>query len=162
MRQKKWRTGLICAAMVVVTMTGVALAVSQQGSQNDPLVTLSYLNDVVVPDLMAQAEAHIEAGTNYLVEEVRAGGKAVFSAAEIEAGSKVVLTSGTQIILRTGAAVNTDGIIDLTTGGSMWNDLETNHLYISTMDGQTISVSENAVFLIQGKYEVQTGEETPS
>lgn len=155
MKQRKWRTRLACGALVLITVTGVALAASTQGSRNDPLVTLSYLNDVLIPDLMAMADSHIEEKANQLMEEARTGNKAVFGTAEVLAGSKINLTAGTQIILRTGTATNTDGLIDLTEGGSMWNLLQANHLYISVKDGQQVTVTENALFLIQGRYTIE-------
>lgn len=155
MKQRKWRTRLACGALVLITVTGVALAASTQGSRNDPLVTLSYLNDVLIPDLMARADSHIEEKANQLMEEARTGNKAVFGTAEVLAGSKINLTAGTQIILRTGTATNTDGLIDLTEGGSMWNLLQANHLYISVKDGQQVTVTENALFLIQGRYTIE-------
>lgn len=152
MKQRKWRTGLACVALVAVTITGVALAAGTQGSQSDPLVTLSYINDVLVPELMAKADEHMETKADELMEEVQTRGKAVFVTAEVLTGGKLNLTAGTQLILRQGKAVNTDGLIDLTEGASMWNELQPNHLYIATMDGQVVTVTENALFLVQGKY----------
>lgn len=154
MKEKKWRTRLACGALVLVTVTGVALAAGTQGSRNDPLVTLSYLNDVLIPDLMARADIHIEEKANQLMEEARTGNKAVFGTVEVSAGSTISLTAGTQVILRTGTASNVDGLIDLTNGESMWDALQENHLYIAAKDGQLVTVTENALFLIQGRYTI--------
>mgnify|MGYP001044463421 CR=1 FL=1 len=154
MKEKKWRTRLACGALVLVTVTGVALAAGTQGSRNDPLVTLSYLNDVLIPDLMARADIHIEEKANQLMEEARTGNKAVFGTVEVSAGSTISLTAGTQVILRTGTASNVDGLIDLTNGASMWDALQENHLYIAAKDGQLVTVTENALFLIQGRYTI--------
>lgn len=152
MKQRKWRTELACVALVAVTITGVALAAGTQGSQSDPLVTLSYINDVLVPEIMARADEHIENKAEELMEKVQTGGKAVFVTVEVPAGKKLNLTAGTQLILRQGTAVNTDGLIDLTEGASMWNELQVNHLYIATKDGQVATVTGNALFLVQGRY----------
>lgn len=155
MKERKWRTGLACAALVALTITGVALAAGTQGSQSDPLVTLSYINDVLVPELMARADEKIEAKTEALMKEVQTGSRAVFATVEIPTGKKLNLTAGTQLILRQGAALNTDGIIDLTEGVSMWNKLQPNHLYIATKDGQQVTVTENTLFLVQGRYTIE-------
>lgn len=155
MKQRKWRTRFACGALVLITVTGVALAAGTQGSRNDPLVTLSYLNDVLIPDLMARADGRIEEKANQLMEEARTGNKAVFGTAEIPAGSTISLTAGTQFILRTGTASNMDGLIDLSEGASMWNLLQANHLYIAVKDGQLVTVTEDALFLIQGRYTIE-------
>lgn len=155
MKQRKWRTRLACVALVLITVTGVALAAGTQGTRNDPLVTLSYLNDVLIPDLMIQADNHIEEKANQLMEEARTGNKAVFATVEIPAGKTMTLIAGTQVILRTGAASNMDGLIDVTDGASMWNMLQENHLYIAVKDGQVVTVAENSLFLVQGRYTVE-------
>ena len=59
MRPMKWTTRAVCVALIAVTLAGVALAVSQ-GSQSDPLVTLSYLNEKAVPEIMAQVDAKLD------------------------------------------------------------------------------------------------------
>ncbi len=155
MRKRSWRTWAACACLAAVTATGVAVAAGTQGSQSDPLVTLSYLNDVVIPDLLRQADERIDAKTAGLTGQAAAGSESVFAAVKAAAGKTVTLHAGTQLILREGAAANTDGLVDLTDGAGMWGALTANHLYIATADGQTVTVSADALFLIQGRYTAQ-------
>ena len=43
MKKTHWPTRLAAGCLVTLTLVGVAFAAGQQGSQSDPLVTLSYL-----------------------------------------------------------------------------------------------------------------------
>ncbi len=155
MKSKQWRTRLACLALTAVTVTGVAFAAGTQGSQSDPLVTLSYLTDVVLPQLLNEADGKIDERSAQLEGQLRAGGQAVFAKVEAAAGQSLVLSAGTQIILRSGEASNTDQLTDLTDGTVLYGPLVQNHLYIATADGQTVTVSADAVFLVQGRRELR-------
>ena len=49
MKSRKW-TFSLAALLLVVLMTTCYLAIAAEyGSQDDPLVTLSYINDVLAP-----------------------------------------------------------------------------------------------------------------
>ena len=67
MKRNRWSTRLACGLLVAATTLGVALAAGTQGSQSDPLVTLSYLNEKVIPDVMKQVDEHIKVKTAELV-----------------------------------------------------------------------------------------------
>ena len=43
MKKTHWPARLAAGCLVTLTLVGVAFAAGQQGSQSDPLVTLSYL-----------------------------------------------------------------------------------------------------------------------
>lgn len=47
MTNSRWPTRLAAGALVTVTLMGVALAAGQQGTQTDPLATMSYLTGKV-------------------------------------------------------------------------------------------------------------------
>lgn len=59
MNQSKWPVRLASGALVCLTLAGVALAAGQQGTQADPLVSLSYLNQQATPSILAQVDAKI-------------------------------------------------------------------------------------------------------
>ena len=61
MKPSKWTSRLACTILVVGTIAGVALAAGTQGSQSDPLVTLSYLNEVALPGLLKQVDQKLDA-----------------------------------------------------------------------------------------------------
>ncbi len=153
MKSRKWRIRFVCVILAAMAVTGVALATGTQGSESDPLVTLSYLNEKFLPELLQKADEKIEERAGQLTEQIEAG-KTVFKTLEVPAGGAVSLSAGTQLILRSGEAANTDGIIDLTTGSTMWGGLAANHLYSATADGQTVTVSADALFLVLGDHTV--------
>ena len=150
MKRRKWTTYLACGALVLTTLAGAALAAGTQGTQSDPLVTLSYLNEKLLPDILKQMDQKVEKGTEELREELKESGQAVFRSAEVDKGKTVTLAAGTQFLLRSGAASCTDGLIDLTTGEGVWGELALNHLYIATGDGLKVSVVEKATVMVLG------------
>ena len=66
----------------------------------------------------------------------------------------MTLSAGSQLLLRSGKASCTDGLVDLTTGETLGGELALNHLYIATKDGQKVSISEKATVMILGSYKV--------
>lgn len=153
MKRNKWAARLACLVIVAGTIAGVAIAAGGQGSQSDPLVTLSYLNEVVRPEILAQVEEQIEARTAALEEKIQTGGGASFSAVEASAGKTLILSAGSQVILRFGTA-SANGIVDLTDGLTTEGVLSANHLYIAVGEGQMVLVSTDATFLVQGRYQI--------
>lgn len=155
MKRNRWTTRLACGLLVMTTLVVAALAAGTQGSQSDPLVTLSYLNEKVLPDLLKQVDKKVEEGTGELREQLKENGQAVFQAGEAAKGQTVTLTAGTQFLLRSGMASCADGLIDLTTGEAVWGELSLNHLYIATGNTQKVTVAEKAGFMALGTYEVK-------
>lgn len=155
MKKMKWRTTLACAALVAITLMGVALAAAAgQGSQADPLVTLSYVTKVIdeMEERLAQRiDFRAEELSGQLEERKET---TAFMTVEVSAGQTLLLNSGTQLIFRTGHASCTDGMTDLTDGSIPWGDMAANHLYIATKEDQIVTVSEASLFLIQGGYSV--------
>lgn len=153
MKRNKWRTRIACGALVMATAIVGAFAVGSQGSQSDPLVTLSYLNEVAVPEIMKQVDKKVsERG-----EEWKKSGGAAFLTVELAEGKSLSLTAGTQFLLRTGTLTSTDALVDLTEG-SAWNadgSLKENHLYIATGDKQKLTAASAVTLMIQGSYAIE-------
>ena len=154
MKRSKWTTRLTCGALILVTITGAAVAAGIQGSQSDPLVTLSYLNEKVVPDILKQVDEHIRQKSEELEKKLQDQGPVGFVAVEAEAGKTMTLSAGTQLLLRSGAASG-DGLVDTTAGQLVTGPLSANHLYIAAGEGQTVTVSEKAAFMVMGSYTVK-------
>ena len=104
MKRRKWTTYLACGALVLATLGGAAIAAGTQGSQTDPLITLSYLNEKVLPDILKQVDQRVEEGTKELRERLEKSGQASFEVTEVAKDKAVTLTAGTQFLLRSGAA----------------------------------------------------------
>ena len=71
MKRNRWTARLACGLLVVTTLVVAAVAAGNQGSQTDPLVTLSYLNEKVLPDILKQVDKKVEEGTKDLREEFK-------------------------------------------------------------------------------------------
>lgn len=156
MKQSKWATRLSCAALVAAVIAGAAIAAGGQGSQTNPLVTLDYLNEVAVPEIMAQVEKQAKERYGEIKEELKSGGL-TFQTVELKAGEVLCPSAGSQFLLRSGTLESTDALVDLTAGETWVNDgsLAENHLYIATGDKQTVTAKADAVLLLQGGYTVK-------
>lgn len=146
MKQKKNRWYLRALALMLASMTATVTlsAAAEAGSEGDPLVTLSYLNETFLPEVLARTGAN-DAQAN------------VFTLRELAAGESLTLPVGGEAMLRVGSAVcgasSAPGLIDETTGGSVDNGgaLEKNHLYMATIEGRTVQAgASGAKLLVRG------------
>jgi hypothetical protein len=179
MDKSRWLARAAAGALVTVTLLGIALAAGQQGSQSDPLVTLSYLTEKATPDILAQADAKAAerakaltdqfstAITNYTksVEDKLSsaggvGSPAVFSVVELAAGQKLTAGVGCELMLRVGSATcsasSSPALIDMTDGGSTWDGsaLIQNHLYMATVEGRGVVAKDAVKLLVRGSYAI--------
>lgn len=181
MKNRKLPSRLAALALVTVTLLGVALAAGQQGTQSDPLVTLSYLNQKVTPDILTQVEAKaaereknltaqfnaaVQSYTKAMEEKLAqagAGGgqSAAFSVVDVPAGKKFSANIGCELMLRVGSAVcfsdSAPGLIDTSTGGTLESGqaLVKNHLYMATIAGRGFTAGSAVKVLVRGAYTIQ-------
>ena len=181
MKQKKWPVRLISGGLVTLALAGVAVAAGQQGSKNDPLVTLSYLEDQAIPaileqvddkvaDKQTQLEQKLAAVVDGYVTEVEkalsdgsgsssVGG--VFQIVSLKAGQTVVGTEACEFLLRAGTAVcvsdTAPGLIDTTSGSTLagGQNLSANHLYLATIDGRGVKASTDVTIMVRGGYTIK-------
>ena len=143
------RKGLIIAAVLVLLLgcAGVgAWAAGNYGTQADPLVAMSYLEEVLQPKLEREFDSALEDA----VEGVGAQAGA-FESISLSASS-VSLSGGTELVCLTSGAVCTGTLIDATAGGVLnaGGSLAANHLYIVS-DASAVLSGEGEV-LIRGAY----------
>ena len=67
MKKTHWPARLAAGCLVTLTLVGVAFAAGQQGSQSDPLVTLSYLTQKATPSILSQVDSKLTARETELV-----------------------------------------------------------------------------------------------
>lgn len=146
--KKIWTRRMLCAVLILGTLATVALASGTQGSQSNPLVTLSYLNEKVIPDLLKQVEDKIAQHEKASVP----GQEAAFRTVEVKSGKTVELSAGAQVVLRSGKAASKDLLTDLTDAAGLTGtgELVENHLYLATADGQSITASEKTTLMVLG------------
>ncbi|KAF5058232.1 hypothetical protein DSECCO2_348700 [anaerobic digester metagenome] len=150
MKPKKNRWYLRALALMLASMTAMVTfsAAAEAGSQGDPLVTLSYLNETFLPKILSQVQgtASGASGTSFTV-------------VDLSKGQSLSLSVGGEVMLRVGSAAcgatSAPGLIDETTAGSVDNGgaLVKNHLYMSTIDGRTVKATSDGVkLLVRGSY----------
>ena len=159
---------LIATFLVLLTVLTFGVTADQvYTTKDDPLVSLSYVNDVLGPQIMQQVLAKIDA--EYIkisdIGSTAGGSYALLTLAKGETlmastCCEVVVLSGTATTVVTSAANLSagNGISDLTVGTVLINGktLPTNHyLVIPKPDGRGFTVSSTeAVILIRGEYNV--------
>ena len=143
---------LIVAALCLAMSLGVAVFAASAGSENDPLVTKSYL-DSVIDDIKKDIGSGEGGSSEYKVLE------------GLEAGTIVVGGSSTEMILRSGAALAyipssaSGGLSDLTSGANLGNGkaISANHLLLFPRDdGRALQVTKNNTYImVNGDYSIQ-------
>lgn len=180
MKHGKWLPRLAAGVLVTSTLLGVALATGQQGTQNDPLVSLSYLNQKATPAILAQVDTKISEQSQTLTAQLNdliksytkqmedklasaPGGdvqSAAFTVVDVAAGQRLTAGVGCELMLRVGSAVcftdTPPGFIDMTTGGTLENGqaLVKNHLYMATIAGRGFTAQDAVKVLVRGEYTV--------
>lgn len=140
--------------MLVSIVLGGTIVFSEPGSEDDPLITLSYFNK------------EIDKLKSYIDNKLESFGSGRDSnkleVVELEAGQSLIGEAGTEIILRGGKASviagELGGLSDITDGKDLFMDtmIPANHLLIVPRDdGRGAYVVENAIFLVRGAYEIR-------
>lgn len=143
---------------LVLALTGFVFAQSYTpGSDDDPVVTKSY-----VDDKLSELKSYIDSkgsgssGSN--------GAVAVFTPILVKSGASLIGEAGTELILRSGAAtaieVDHNGISDLTAGKDlkMNEKVGMNHyLIVPKADGRGIKITsrEDAWVMVKGGYTIK-------
>lgn len=185
MKQKKWPVRLISGGLVTLTLVGLAVAAGQQGTQSDPLITLSYLTQQVTPSILSQVDSKIsarqtelegklEAVTEEYVKEVEnklgssggtsSGGQTgsgVYQVVTLNAGQTLTGGAACEFLLRSGTATcvsdSSPGLVDMTDGSTLANGgaLKANHLYLGTIEGRGVRASTSVTIMVRGSYTIQ-------
>ncbi|MBE7034214.1 MAG: hypothetical protein E7406_08325 [Ruminococcaceae bacterium] len=130
------KRAILIIAAVCVLFAAVVYA-AQPGSEDDPLVTKSYLDS-----LMSQ--------------------ETKFKVVEVPAGRSVICFAGTEMILRMGTCniigTQKGGVSDVTMGLDLpdGSAVQGNHLLIVPLDdGRGVRTSTDCLIMIKGGYEIR-------
>ena len=152
------KTVISLIALAVILLAGIGVyAAGNYGTKDDPLITKSYLDAVVKPELQKQLQTELNAAVN----ELR-GGSGEFTVVTLYNGQTVSCGVGTEIVPRLGSVkangASAPALIDTTTGNSIsaGTVLSANHLYMVSIEGNGITAAaDNTKVLISGVYTVQ-------
>lgn len=145
----------------------VSLA-AEAGSSQDPLVTLSYLNDTFLGQIMEKVDAKIAQRNSQIVQEL--GGQtsiggtttaSTFTVVTLSSGQTLTGDIGCEVMLRVGTATcvapSAPGLIDESAGSTLSNggSLVQNHLYMMTVEGRGVkATAATTKLLVRGSYTI--------
>lgn len=163
MKKKNWFFHLAAAAALCGVLMTTALAV-EAGSPQDPLVTLSYLNETFMNTIMTRVDEKIAARTGQLggqVPGIGSSAASVFTVVTLSDGQTLTGDIGCEVMLRVGAAVcvapSAPGLVDETTAGILNNGgaLAQNHLYMMTIENRAVrAAAATTKLLVRGSYTI--------
>ena len=154
MKSKKIIALILCVAALLAATMGV---LATPGTDSDPLISLSYVKDVLMPEL----KAYIDEKIAEIVPKSESGNSSssVFEIINLKAGEKIICDKSCEMILRMGAGtiISTEkgGIADATAGCDLANGapIPSNHLLIVPLDdGRGISMETDGIVMIKGTY----------
>ncbi|MBQ8851079.1 MAG: hypothetical protein IJZ66_01360 [Oscillibacter sp.] len=155
----------ILTIAVVAALCVTAFAV-EPGSKKDPLVTLSYLEDIFFDEIMDKVDERIAERNKDIAKEVTGtSGTAsgdTFSVVTLSNGQVLIGDIGCEVMLRVGSAVCTSpsapGLIDETSASTLNNGgaLQQNHMYMMTIENRGVKAASDTVkVLVRGSYTIQ-------
>ena len=157
MKKKTLITIALVAALAMVAAVTV-YAVANYGSREDPLVTSSYLQDVVQPRMEDAYRSTLNGAIGEMEEQfadqvAAAGGTYVL--VTLENGQTLTGRAGTEVLMRSGAAAVTQSV-DLTSGSTaaVGANLTENHLYLLQTDGAGVRASADTTVMVRGSYSI--------
>lgn len=155
----KKKIRIITAAIILVIMAaGITVyARSNYGTAEDPLITKSYLDDVMAPQLIEQFRKELDETQG----NVGSSGNGSFEVVTLTSGQVLQGEVGCEIMLRIGSASvyadDSPGLVDTSSGTTIDNGaaLTANHLYMVTIrDNGIMAGSTTTKVLINGNYSI--------
>ncbi len=147
-------------AIVLCMMSVFTVVLAEPGGSDDPLISKSYIDTVLMPQIKQYVEEKISGLNNSGNQNTQTAVE--FKVVELAAGQKLMCEAGAELILRMGKAqiiaTEKGGLADTTAGFDLSNgtDMPANHLLIVPVsDGRGISAHNNVIVMIKGSYEIK-------
>jgi len=159
MMKKKILTALAAVLILAVGIGVGAYAASNYGTQADPLVAKSYLDNTVTPKLQAEFQTKLDEQVKIMEQQITSSATGLnFSVVSLTNGQILKGSAGCEIVLRSGTAVSTGttGLSDVTDGKliSSGSALTANHLCLVSTDGDGVKANSSVTLLVRGGYTV--------
>lgn len=158
MKKRRLRFLIVSGLICLCTMFTVVLA--EPGTDDDPLISLSYIEDVLMPKI----EQYIDSKLAGLSPGGTAEGAAAntFVVVDAKKGDEIICSAGTELILRMGKAeiiaTEKGGLADTTAGTDLANGtaMPSNHLLIVPVaDGRGLKAQTDIIVMIKGGYSIK-------
>ncbi len=136
MKIKKLIIALLVIAMVFAVV-GTCTLLADPGDSSDPIVTTSYISEILMPEL------------SFKVVELKTG-----ETMECQAGTELVLRMGKATVIATekGGLADVSSGFDLKDGEEMPSN---HHLIVPVADGRGIKAENAVIVLVKGKYTIK-------
>lgn len=182
MRHKKNRVSrLVTSALAIMFLLAGTMLVCGAGDRTDPLITMSYLNQTVVPAILTEVENKTQDYQQQLVDKLdeavrdysakmeaalaaqqgSAGKSSTYAVVTLNKDQQLDMDIGGEVMLRIGTAQcispSAPGLIDMTSGSGVNNGaaLKVNHLCMATIAGRSVKATANTVkLLVRGGYTI--------
>ena len=184
MKKNHWLVRLATLLLAGYTLLAAAMAAGTAGSQSDPLVTMSYLNDTFLTQMLGKVDEKLAARDKELADKLdariaqdtkaladkygasaaagsRGGTAETFAVVTLSQGQTLYGGIGCEVMLRVGTAVcvagSSPGLIDETAATALDSGaaLAQNHLYMATVEGRGVTATAATVkLLVRGGYTV--------
>lgn len=153
------------------------LAFAAPGAQDDPFVTLDYLNQIFKPQVMADVQASTQALTDQLDSKISdlelqvqsgqsspapssPGAADKFSVVTLNKGQSLTCSVGAEIMLRIGTASafgTAPALVNYTAGEAVSSGtaLTINNMYLVTIESNGVKATADTVrLLVRGSYKI--------
>lgn len=167
-KKNRWLLrAVVLLALSGILSTTVSLA-AEAGSEGDPLVTLSYLNDTFLDTILAKVDQKIAARNSQIAQQLggqtasgTSGTAAAFTVVTLSKGQVLTGDIGCEVMLRVGTAAcvspSSPGLIDESAAVTLNNGgaLIQNHLYMMTIEGRGVkATAATTKLLVRGTYTI--------
>lgn len=144
----------------IITIIAIACtllyAFATPGTNDDPLVSLSYITDTLIPEIHKYVDEKI---ANITSSGSSSDASDTFNVVDVKQGQTVKAGKGCEMILRMGSgtiiASQSGGLSDVTQGYDLADgeNMPANHLLICPLeDGRGIKVTKDGKIMIKGAY----------
>jgi hypothetical protein len=164
MKKNRWALRAVVLLLVSSLLMVTVSVAAEAGSGNDPLVTLSYLKETFMEDVLKKVDDKINTRNSQIARQLEGeitGGSGVastFTVVTLTQGQTLTGDIGCEVMLRVGSAVcvtpSAPGLVDESTAATLNNGgaLAQNHLYMMTIEGRgVLATAETTKLLVRGK-----------
>lgn len=157
------RTKTIVTAILIMLVLSAMVTFAAPGDSNDPLISLSYITDTLIPEMDARVDQRVvqrvaEAMKNYSGST----GSSSFVLVNVNSNQRIYGSEGTEFVVRSGSAVvmgtYSGGIADLTAGVDLpdGSGVSLNHHLLSPRnDARGLRFTTNGIVMVKGTYTIK-------
>lgn len=153
---KKLRS-LAVFCIVAVLFGGIgAYAATNYGTESDPLITLSYLNEVLKPQMEQTYTQQTKDSLTELESRLEGEENGAYTPVELKANQTMTCKAGCEFLVRSGEAYVTASFLNVTEGKELAaNDwLMKHHLYMAVSDSGAVRANSDLYLMVRGDYTV--------